>query len=351
MVAARRASTGLLLVLVAASPAPSAARVGGRRLQMLLEEPPTLPPGCDLDCLLDKHPYLQVERTREAVEHVLRTEMNSKIYGLAQGPYACMCRGKVFDGGEPDPPLGERDPSKAAALLGACDLGCFFDNHLWLQRKIEHTEEAVLDLVRAKQLEIVPDACVCNGKATGRATENREIPDPGNREKEGNGNVKEPEAEAAGAAASEEAARLVEKRDNPDPVDQMKDDNSHRNEPATDAGNREIDSDEHLKEPEAEAAGAIGEAAPSVEEPGIGAALRSGNKTALAFLFFELAAVGLFVGYVGTRRAQSLPKSKREDPEGLPMRGLLPSLSTATSGDGGTVRRRIEKTAPPYALS
>ena len=186
MVAARRAAALLPLVLAAASPASAGARCG-----------PTLPAGCDLDCLFAKHPWLagEIEHTGEAVERHFRKhnrticehmctcaeetpgQGRSEPKADTAGGLAEEAAAAEGDGEDPDDAIdrgvaaekqlrGAARGGGAATLPPGCDLNCFFANHPWLEDEIEHTTEAVERHFRQNHKKVLPHACICPEKTS-----------------------------------------------------------------------------------------------------------------------------------------------------------------------------------------
>ena len=126
------------------------------KIERKVLEKETLPPGCDIECFFDKHFVRhtdEMEYTREAALKHIR-EHNIKVT-----QHSCLCLGKIHN-------VGDSKPLKPieAALPPGCDLDCFFHNHYWLEHKIEHTEEAVLNLIRDHKLRVNKTSCRCNDK-------------------------------------------------------------------------------------------------------------------------------------------------------------------------------------------
>jgi len=214
MVAARRAATLLPLVLAAASPASTGARCG-----------PTLPAGCDLDCLFAQHPWLagEIQHTGEAVERHFRKHNRTICEHMCACPEEAPGRGRsgpkadaaggsaeeaaAAEGDDEEAdgavdrgvaagtqPRGAAGGGGAATLPPGCDLDCFFANHPRLADEIEHTTEAAERHFRQNHQRISPRACICPGKT----------PSAGHSE---------PEAAAAEGASEETAPTEQESED------------------------------------------------------------------------------------------------------------------------------------------
>ena len=147
-----------------------------------------LPPGCNLECFFDNHQWLadKIEHTEEAVvEHF---QKRWKKIPKDTWEHACDCGAEsavieeIVHLEEELEELEDQDGDEAkrekevlesveaglikAALPPDCDLDCFFDNHDFLAKKLEHTEEAVLEFFQKKNREIPSAACACPGEST-----------------------------------------------------------------------------------------------------------------------------------------------------------------------------------------
>eukprot|EP00578_Thalassiosira_sp_NH16_P025460 CAMPEP_0181098612 /NCGR_PEP_ID=MMETSP1071-20121207/12219_1 /TAXON_ID=35127 /ORGANISM="Thalassiosira sp., Strain NH16" /LENGTH=449 /DNA_ID=CAMNT_0023181219 /DNA_START=572 /DNA_END=1921 /DNA_ORIENTATION=- len=161
-----------------------------------------LPPGCNLDCFFENHKRLsdKIEHTEEAVLDFFKNK--KKKGGI--GGRACDCHGETaiieeivhvedeieeLEGQDGDGAELKEEVLKSveeelieASLPPGCDLDCFFDKHHALAKKIENTEEALLEHFQKHSKKVYNNACGCQG---GASVEGDSEPKPTNEVEEG----------------------------------------------------------------------------------------------------------------------------------------------------------------------